>query len=45
MSIDSSMIWLLSLSRPTEDLYGLAKITMEMSNLISLLRVMDPSDL
>jgi hypothetical protein len=40
-SIDLSMIWLLMLSNLMEVSYGLAKTMMEMSNLISLLKVMD----
>jgi hypothetical protein len=41
MSIDLSMIWLLSVSKAMEDMCGPAKIMMEMSNRILLLKGMD----
>jgi len=44
MNIDLLMIWLLKLSRVKEELYGHAKITMVMFNLILLLKVLDHLD-
>lgn len=44
MNIDLLMIWLLKLSRGKEELYGHAKITMVMFNLILLLKVLDHLD-
>lgn len=44
MNIDSLMIWWLKYSKEVEDLYGHAKIMMEMYKVISLLKVMDLLD-